>query len=146
MFAGQRTTPRTDRCTGGIIRPCTSAAVDGRSLTGKPVVSTVSNHKCLPIPVFPVFFVKWKDIEDVDSGKRKMAFPKCLEGRVASDSIWQLVLPSWMKCIQAKVRKVKRFSAHPERKRRVGSSGKKKFLLVFVSCSPHLVAVMLHRL
>lgn len=90
MLAGQRTTPRTDRCTGRIIRLCTSAALDGPSLTGKPVVSTVSNHKCLPFPVF--FFVKWKDIEHVDSGKRKTAFPKSLGGRIASNSISQLLL------------------------------------------------------
>lgn len=78
VFAGRRTTRRTDRCTGRIIRPCTSAALDGPSLTGKPGVSTVSNHECLNVYLFPfvlVFFVNWKDIEHTDLGRRKMVFP-----------------------------------------------------------------------
>lgn len=66
----------------------------------------------------------------------KKPFTKFLKGRSASNIISQLALTSWQKCIQAKVRKVKQFSAHPDRQRHVGGSCsvKRKFPLTFFFC------------
>lgn len=82
------------------------------------------------------------------TGRRKKPFPKFLRGRSASNLISQLVLTSWQKCIQAKVRKVKQFSAHPDRQRHVGGSQglKGSFHLRFSSALTTLVKFMLGRL
>lgn len=50
ILTGRRTTQRTDKCTGRIMRLCTSVALDGPNLTEKRVVFIVS----IPLPyIFP---------------------------------------------------------------------------------------------
>lgn len=67
----------------------------------------------------------------LSTGRRKIPFPKILRWTSASNIISQLALTSWQKCIQAEVRKVKQFSAHPDRQPHVGGSRsvKRKFPL-----------------
>lgn len=56
VLTGRRTTQRTDKSTGRIIRPCTSAAPDGLSLTERRVVCIVSVMKCSSLSFMKLLF------------------------------------------------------------------------------------------